>query len=124
MRRCRGVGGIKAAAVAQQEEEEEEAEEDIRQVMSATASVWPLRSSGDEHGPRMDQTVVLSAILLAFFLYFNTLKADFAYDDRSVHLLLLLFLLSISFFYLVGTRRDSPHDCLFQHWLFFHGNST
>ena len=99
MRRCRGVGGIKAAAVAQQEEEE--AEEDIRQVMSATASVWPLRSSGDEHGPRMDQTVVLSAILLAFFLYFNTLKADFAYDDRSVHLLLLLFFV-IYFFFLLG----------------------
>ena len=58
----------------------------IRGVMRAAASVWPLRSSGDEHGPRMDHTVVLSAIFLAFLLYFNTLKADFAYDDRFVHL--------------------------------------
>ena len=75
-----------AEAEEEEEEEEEEAEEVIRQVMSATASVWPPRSSGDEHGPRMDHTVVLSAIFLAFLLYFNTLKADFAYDDRFVHL--------------------------------------
>ena len=46
----------------------------------SVCSVWPPRSSG-EHGPPMDQTVVLCT-LVAFLLYYNTLGADFAYDDR------------------------------------------
>ena len=48
---------------------------------SVCGSVWPPRSS-DEYGPPlMDQTVVLCT-LVAFLLYYNTLYADFAYDDR------------------------------------------
>ena len=51
-----------------------------RPSIEAWASVRPPRSSG-EHGPPMDQTVVLCT-LVAFLLYYNTLQADFAYDDR------------------------------------------
>lgn len=41
-----------------------------------------LARSNSEHGPPlMDQTVVLCT-LAAFLLYYNTLRADFAYDDR------------------------------------------
>lgn len=48
---------------------------------TVSSSVWPPRSSGEHGPPLMDQTVVLCT-LAAFILYYNTLQADFAYDDR------------------------------------------
>lgn len=44
-------------------------------------SVRPPRSNSEHGPPLMDQTVVLCT-LAAFLLYYNTLHADFAYDDR------------------------------------------
>ena len=51
------------------------------EVWSFSSSVWPPCSSGEHGPPLMDQTVVLCT-LAAFLLYYNTLHADFAYDDR------------------------------------------
>ncbi len=50
-------------------------------VSTFPSSVWPPRSSSEHGPPLMDQTVVLCT-LAAFLLYYNTLHADFAYDDR------------------------------------------